>query len=153
MTKKTIQVVLNKDVYKLGKSGEIKTVSLGYARNYLLPTQTVSLATKKILQSIERQLLIKKQHEQELINRLEILKQSIQKIGQITINKKVSNTDTIFGSVTDREIAEILAKNLGEDIDRKSIVLPEIKEIGNYEIIINLGYKINAKVNLQVIPQ
>lgn len=152
MAKKTVQIVLNKDIHKLGKTGDLKHVALGYARNYLLPSQVASLATPTILKSIEQQALIKKQVEQQLVKQLEKLKIAIEGIGQITLNKKLNNSNKIFGSVTDREIVEIINSNLGQTIDRKSIIIPEISEIGNYEIQINLGYKINTKLNLQVIP-
>nr|YP_010330195.1 ribosomal protein L9 [Porphyridium aerugineum]UNJ17911.1 ribosomal protein L9 [Porphyridium aerugineum] len=153
MGKKTIKVVLNKDIQKLGKSGEVKTISLGYARNYLLPYQAASIATPSLLMNINKQLLIKKQQEQELIAKLEKLKKSIQAIGQITINKKVGQGNTIFGSVTDKEVSEILKTALGENIEKKFILLPEIKEIGNYEISISLNHNINAQLTLQVIPE
>nr|ARO91114.1 50S ribosomal protein L9 [Flintiella sanguinaria] len=153
MVKKMIEVLLRQDIKKLGKSGEVKTVAFGYARNYLIPFNYACKVTPNILHRIKKELEESKKQLLKIREGQLNLKQSIESIGKVTIRKKVGQNNLIFGSVNDRDIVNSIKSNLGETIDRKSIIIPEIKELGSYEIEIILNTDIVAKLQLQVIPE
>ena len=153
MVKKTVQVVLNQDIQSLGKAGDLKSVSLGYARNLLLPSRLASIATNSLMLKIQKQQQLK-QEQEELLKQEKIkIKQAIEALKQITITKKVGQNETIFGSVTPREIADIIATQLGQDIDKKQVIIPEIDILGNYDIMVELYPQVHAKLKLQVLPE
>lgn len=153
MVKKTVQVVLNKDIQSLGKVGDLKNVSLGYARNLLIPNNLVSIATKPLMLKIQKQQAIKQKQEELLKQEKVKIKQSIESLKQITITKKIGQNETIFGSVTSREIADIINSQLDQTIDKKQIKIPEIEILGNYNIVIELHPQIQAQLKLQVLPE
>lgn len=153
MVKKTVQVVLNTDIQSLGKVGDLKNVSLGYARNLLIPNNLASIATKSLMLKIQK-LQVIKQKQEELLKQEKIkIKQLIESLKQITIAKKIGQNETIFGSVTSREIADIISIQLGQNIDKKQIRIPEIEMLGNYNIIIELYPQIQAQLKLQILPE
>ena len=153
MVKKTIDVILNQDINKLGKIGEVKSVSLGYARNYLLPSNLAAIATSSIMAKVQKQLIVKQQQEQKLQQEYLKVKQALEALEQITIHKQVGKQETIFGSVTSREIADILSNELGYQIDKKSISIPDIENLGIYDLVIQLHSNRKANLKLQVLPQ
>nr|YP_009297265.1 ribosomal protein L9 [Porphyridium sordidum]AOM66608.1 ribosomal protein L9 [Porphyridium sordidum] len=153
MVKKTVQVVLNKDIKSLGKIGDLKSVSLGYARNLLLPNSLASIATKSLMLKIQKQQVVKRQQEELLKQEKLKLKQLIEALQQITIVKKVGQNETIFGSVTAREVADIISKQCANQIDKKEVKIPEIEILGNYNVIIDLYPGVEANLKLQVLPE
>lgn len=153
MVNKTIQVVLNQDVKTLGKTGDLKSVSLGYARNFLLPNSFASIATQSLVLKIEKQQLIKQNQEALLKQEKTNMKNAIEALKQITITKKVGQKEAIFGSVSPREIADIITAQLAQDIDKKQILIPEIDILGNYDIEVELYPGIRAQLKLQVLPE
>ena len=151
---KNITIIIKKTQTNIGKYGEIKSVSKGYARNYLIPMKIAEIATKgkikhiKMLQEKHNQLM-----EQQLNNSIETQKY-LEKMSKIKIRKKVSdkNSQQIFGSITEKEISEKIFKLTGINIERKQIFIPVIKNIGNYIIQVKITSNINANLKLQVLP-
>ena len=124
-----MQVILKEDVINLGYKDDIVTVKDGYGRNFLIPTGKAVIASesaKKVLAENLKQRAHKlakiKEDAQALAAKLEGV--------SLTIATKVSSTGTIFGSVSNIQIAEALAK-LGHEVDRKIIVVKDaVKEVG-----------------------
>lgn len=148
-----MKVILLKDIKELGKTGEIKELADGYARNYLIPRGMAAEATKeKIKETEEKNLKVQKNIQKEILV-AEDLKQKLQ--GKtIKISLKTGGGDKLFGAVTTKEVAELLDKQLKIKIDKKKIEFAEpIKHLGEYEIKIKLYPAVQAEVKLVVSPE
>lgn len=144
-----MEVILREDIEKLGNRGEVVKVAAGYARNYLLPKRLAVPATeanKKIVEQ-ERQAALRREavergHAEEQAKLLaSVVLTSVQKAGE---------QDQLFGSVTAKDIAELLHKQ-GFEIDRRKIALSEpIKTLGEHKVAIKLFRDVVAEVKLIV---
>jgi len=144
-----MKVILIKNVPNLGNIGEVKQVSDGYARNYLLPNKLVKIASELSVKEMEQ-----KKHSQikALANRAKKFKEIAKKINKIKIIVKAKADDkkTLFGSINVTKIAEEL-KNRNYNIDTKYIKLDQpIKSLGYYDVLIDFGAGVTAKVGLTV---
>jgi len=147
-----MQVILLEDIINLGYKDDVVTVKNGYGRNYLIPEKKVVIASesaKKVLAENLRQRAHKlekiKANAQALANKLEGL--------SLTIGAKTSSSGTIFGSVTNIQLADELAKK-GFEVDRKLIFIKEaIKEIGNYKALIKLHKDISVEIPFEVVSE
>ncbi len=148
-----MKVILLQDVKNIGKEGEVKEVSDGYARNFLIPKGLVLEATKANLkenQEKNERILNRKQKEK---GEAEGLKAKIDG-KQIEIKAKTGAGDKLFGAVTAKEIAENLEKQLKVKIDRKKIELKEpIKHLGEYTTSIKIYPSVQAQVKVVVTPE
>lgn len=150
MARQTVTVVLRDDIEKLGRSGDVVRVKPGYARNYLVPRGFASLATHGNVAQIE--------HEKKAaIARAAKLRAGAQgraaELSAVTveISAQAGDNERLFGSVGTRDIAQALAKK-GIEVDRKKIVLDEpIKDLGEHEVNIKLGYEVNATIKVRVV--
>ncbi|MDF2910598.1 MAG: ribosomal protein [Sporolactobacillus laevolacticus] len=144
-----MKVIFLKDVKGKGKSGEIKDVSEGYARNYLLPKKFAVEANKGSLSQLEAQK--KKQHEIEENERkeAEVLKVKIEKMS-IELKAKSGEGGRLFGSITSKQIAQALRK-ADISIDKRKIDLPEpIRNLGYTDVPLKLHPQVMAKVKVHV---
>lgn len=150
---KRIQLVLNQDVSKLGKAGDLVEVAPGYARNYLIPTGAAVRTTPGILKQVERRREAERQRLLELKHEAEAQKKALETVGRFTILKQVGEKDAIFGTVTDREVAEVIQETTGQEVDRRGITVPDIHKTGSYKVDIKLHPEVTAVVEIQVSPQ
>jgi large subunit ribosomal protein L9 len=153
MAKSNVQVMLTKDVTKLGKLGELVKVAPGYAQNYLLPQGMAVRSTPGIEKEVERR---KEKERQRLIavrQEAENQKATLGTIGTLIVKKAVGENNAIFGSVTDREVAELIKAKATLEIDRREITVPEIKETGTYDVQIKLHAEVSATIKLQVVAE
>lgn len=144
-----MKVVLIKDVPNLGKSGEVKEVSDGHARNFLIPKGLAKLASSEVLEEMRRkeQLL-----QDKKIKQAEKNKTVLKKINGMTIGLKAKADDKghLFGSITTDQIITRLKKK-GLEIDKNKIKLPgPIKQLGNFKIDIELDSENKAQLHLIV---
>jgi large subunit ribosomal protein L9 len=149
---KRIQLVLNKDVSKLGRAGDVVEVAPGYARNYLLPQGFAVRTTPGILKQVERRREAERQRLLELKQEAETQKAALEKSSRLSISKQVGEGDAIFGTVTAQEVADLLQNNLGLEIDRRSISVPDISTLGSYKVDIKLHPEVTASIDIQVVP-
>nr|YP_009244645.1 ribosomal protein L9 [Pyropia pulchra]AMK96887.1 ribosomal protein L9 [Pyropia pulchra] len=153
MGKKVIKVVLKENIQKLGKSNDLVKVAAGYARNFLIPNRMATTATNGIL---KQQMFFEAIKEEKLkiakedAKRIQLLLEEIQKF---SVTKKTGDGQNIFGSVTEKEISQIIKNNTNIEIEKQDIYLPEIKTIGIYNIEIKLLNQVSATVQLQVLPE
>jgi len=150
---KKIPLLLNKDVKKLGKAGELVQVAPGYARNYLVPKGIAYRVTPGVLKQVERR---KEEERQRILaekQQAEARKTSLETIGRFTIAKKVGENEAIFGTVTDREVAEVILQITSQEVDRRGITLPDISKLGFYKVEIKLHPEVTAEVEIQVVPE
>lgn len=149
---KRVQLVLNQDVSKLGKLGDLVEVAPGYARNYLIPQNLAVRATPGILKQVERRREQERQRQLELKQQAETIKAALEKVDRFTINKQVGEGDAIFGTVTAPEVAEVIQATTGQEVDRRGITLPEIRQTGIYKAELKLHPEVSAIVQIQVVP-
>lgn len=150
---KRIQLVLNQNVSKLGRIGDLVEVAPGYARNFLVPQGLAVRATPGILRQAERR---REQVQQQLLEQKQIAetqKAALQGVGSLAIAKQVGEGDAIFGSVTDREVAAAILETSGQEVDRRNIVVPDIRHIGSYTVELKLHPDITVEIQIQVVPQ
>jgi large subunit ribosomal protein L9 len=147
-----MQVILLEDITNLGYKDDIVTVKSGYGRNYLIPQKKAVIASesaKKVLAENLRQRAHKlekvKKDAQSLADRLTGV--------SLTIGAKTSSTGTIFGSVTNIQIADELAKK-GFEVERKTIIIKEsVKEVGAYKATIKLHKDISVEIPFEVVSE
>jgi large subunit ribosomal protein L9 len=143
-----MKVILTGDLSNLGKRGDIKEVSEGYARNYLIPKKLVVAATEKSISEIEKK---KKQEKQAQAENLDKLKRAAAEIkGKEIIIKSKNRKGKLFGSIGSKEILTSLGLS-NINLDEKSISLSTpIKKLGEYKIKLKLAPDVEAEILLQV---
>lgn len=148
---KRVQVVLTKDVNKLGKLGDVVDVAPGYARNYLFPQGVATNVTPGILKQVERRKELERQRLAEL--KAEALKQkeSIEKAGALTIAKQVGENEAIFGTVTNQDVAEALKAATSVEVDRREIEVPDVNKLGEYKVEVKLHPEVSVSVTVNVV--
>ena len=146
-----MELILKEDVINLGYKDDIVKVKDGYGRNYLIPTGKAIVATesaKKVLAENLRQRAHKlaqiKAAAEELGKKLEAV--------ALTIAVKVSETGTVYGSVSAAQIAEELAK-LGHEVENKVISVESAKELGEYAATIRLHKEVTVKVPYTLVAE
>ncbi len=149
---KRVQLVLNQDVSKLGKSGDLVEVAPGYAQNYLIPQKLAVHATSGILKQVERRRELERQRQLAEKQQASERKTALEAIGSLTIAKQVGEGEAIFGTVTDREVAAAIQERTGQEVDRRGIALPDISKTGTYKAEIKLHPEVTAVVEIQVVP-
>lgn len=145
-----MEVILLDDVKSLGKKGEMVTVSEGYAKNFLLKKKLGVEATAKN----KNDLKLQKQHEEKLAKeRLEEAKAFAEemKTKEITVSIKCGSGGRSFGSVSTKELAKAAKDQLGYELDKKKMVLPEpIKSPGIFQLPIKLHPKVTGELKVIV---
>ncbi len=144
-----MKVVLLEDVKSIGKKNEIVNVSDGYARNFLFPRKLAKEATAGAVSevnakndSIARQKAIELEEAKKLAAKVDGK--------QIKILAKAGTNNRLFGSVTSKEIAEEVQKQLGVEVDKKKISVEEIKSFGTYEALVKFHSGVSAKLKVCV---
>lgn len=148
---KRVQLVLNRDVSKLGRTGDLVEVAPGYARNYLIPQGIAVPTTPGILKQVERRRELERQRLLEEKQQAEQQKAAIEAVGRFSIAKQVGEGDAIFGTITEREVAEVIQSATEHDVDRREITLPDVNKLGTYKAEIKLHPDVIAVVDIQVV--
>ena len=147
-----MEVILREHVDNLGKRGEVVKVAPGYARNYLLPRKLalpVNDGNKKL---IERERRLAETREAEDRATAEALASRIAQL-ELTIARRVGDTEQLYGSVTAADITEYL-KSKGFEIDRRKLILPEaIKTLGEHNVPLKLHREVTVPVKVKVVKE
>jgi large subunit ribosomal protein L9 len=144
-----MEVILREHVDNLGKRGEIVKVADGYARNFLLPRKLALLATDGNRRHVERERKIVEAREAAEKVQAEAIAARLNMI-DITITRRVGETDQLYGSVTAVDIADYL-KGKGFEIDRRKLILPEpIKAIGEHTVPLKLHREVTVPLKVRV---
>lgn len=150
--KKFLDVIVKKNTKNLGIIGTIKRVKMGYASNYLIPNQIVEVATPRKIKHIKMfEDMQNKRFNMLLTNALN-LKSQLEKIKKISLKKRIGENLHIFGSITEKEILKYIEQHSGEKIQKKQLIIPEIKQIGIYRIVIKIMDSIQLDIKLQILP-
>ena len=147
-----MQLILTKDVEKLGTMGNVVNVKNGFARNYLIPRGYAIMANSKNKEVLEKQLAEITAQKQELLKGAKELATKLEAVS-VTISKQVGENEKIFGSVTTAEIVELL-KVEGIDVPKKNItILDDIKTVGVFNAEAKLHSEVTAKFKVWVVAQ
>ena len=146
-----MKVILTADVKGQGKKGELKEVSEGYARNYLIPRGLAMKATADNLNALAlkekakaAQAAKEKAQAQEYAKQLESC--------VVKVKARGGENGKLFGAVTGKEIADALKEQYGIELEKNRILLEEhIKSFGTYELRCKLGYEVNGTIHLLVV--
>ena len=153
MSAKKMKVLLLRDVEHLGKAGEIKDVSGGFGRNYLLPKGFAVLATKSHIKQAEERLAAQRRRAEAARREAEALAAKLSAL-TLTFTAKVGEQDRLYGSVTNADIAAKLREEVGIEIDRRKIMLEDpIKRTGEYELPVELASGITATLKVVVVGE
>ena len=146
-----MEIILLTDIANLGHKDDIVDVKQGYGRNYLIPQGYAILATSSARKVVAENLRQRAHKEAKLKAEAEELAAQLAEV-KLTIGAKTSSTGKIFGSVNSIMISESL-KEKGFDIDRKKIVLKDVKEIGTYTALIKLHREVKIDVEFEVVSE
>ncbi|ACL24890.1 MAG: 50S ribosomal protein L9 [Chloroflexus sp.] len=150
MSAKKMKVLLLQDVEHLGKAGEIKDVSGGYGRNYLIPKGFAVLATKGQIKQAEERLAAQRRRAEAARKEAEALAAKLASL-TLTFVVKVGEQDRLYGSVTNADIAAKLHEVAGVEIDRRKIALEDpIKRTGEYEVPVELASGVSTTLKVVV---
>ena len=148
-----MDIILLQDVEKVGDKHTIVTVKDGYARNYLIPQKLALIAND----TNRRRLADLRRREEAAENKKLSVYQGIaeQLAGKVLkIGAKAGTSGKIFGSVTNVQLSNALKDQLGIEIERKKIILPEdVKTLGTYTATINLHKQVQPTIDFEVVSE
>lgn len=148
-----MKVIFNTDVKGQGKKGELKEVSQGYARNYLIPRGLASEATVDNINALK---LKEKAKAAQIAKEKAQAEEYAKRLGgvQVTVRAKAGNGGKLFGAVTSEAISKALKEQHDMDIEKNKIVQAEpIKSFGSYTVKAKLGYEISGNINVLVVEE
>ena len=145
-----MKVVLLADVKGTGKKGEACNVSDGYARNFLLPKKLAVVADTAAMNDLKHKASAREHHLQEEIDAAKKMAASIQ--GKtIHLTAKAGKEGRLFGSVTGKEVAEVLKREYGISLDKRKVELEcPVKAFGSYKVRVKFAHSITAEMTLSV---
>jgi large subunit ribosomal protein L9 len=145
-----MQVILRRDVDKLGKQGEVVRVADGYARNFLLPQKLAYRFTEGVRRQVETEARAAVAREERESAAAESAVAKINELQVVRFQRRVGETGTLYGSVTNVDIAEELARQ-GIEIDRRNIELPEpIKSLGTHRVSVHVYKETRVELAVEV---
>ncbi len=148
-----MKVILLQDVENLGKAGDLKDVSNGYARNYLLPRQLAAGATPSLIANRQQRIAAE---QRKLEKQAELNKQQAERLSQVslTFKARVGTQGRLYGSITSQDIATGLRDAEGIVIDRRLIDLPDpIRTTGTFTVPVKLAQKLQPKITVNVVGE
>ncbi len=147
-----MKVVLKQDVKGSGKKDEVVQVSDGYARNYLFPKGLAVEASASALNDVKNKELAKQHRADEELSYAK--KQGESLFGKtVTVAVKTSPNGKIYGTVTAKDVAEAIGKEIGVELDKRKVTVADIKELGSYEVSVKLHTSVSGKITLSVVAE
>jgi large subunit ribosomal protein L9 len=147
-----MEVILLRDVEKVGLRGDVVSVARGYARNFLLPRGLAEQATKARVTELQKRDAQRARHEAKTEDEASAIAGTLAKT-ELRFEVKAGPTGSLFGSVTPTDIADELWKTAKVRVDRRKIGVDNIKRIGRYEVPIDLFQDVRVEVKLLVVPE
>jgi large subunit ribosomal protein L9 len=146
-----MKVILLSDVKSLGSTGTIVDVADGYARNFLLPRGHAAEASKGSVALLEQQRRAKARRDAEALANAEALAKRLEST-QVVVPARSGGNGKLFGAITNANVADAIHKELGVEVDRHKINVPDnIKSLGSYPVEIRLGKNVVAKTTVKVV--
>ena len=149
-TAKKTSVVMLESIEHVGEAGEMVSVSAGFFRNFLEPQGKAQKATQQLIQEFKN----KQAEELAAVEAEQAAAQAIatalSTIGKFVVKKTVGEDDKIFGSVTAKDCADSIEKQIGKALDTKGFDIPDISTIGVYEVSVKLHPKVTGSFKVDV---
>lgn len=148
-----VKVILQRDVPNLGQAGEVKEVAAGYLRNFLLPRGLAVEASKGKLRSMQSQSTAKTAQTDRAKDQTSAL---AERLGETTLRipVRLGEQGRIYGSVTNKDVAEALSAQAEVSVDRHKIELGEpLKSIGAHSVPVKLDHGVEAHVTVELVPE
>lgn len=144
-----MKVLLLKDVYKLGRAGDIKKVADGYGRNYLLPQGLAVLATAGALKQVEK---IRSQAEVRRTEQNSELKGLAAQINGVTLvfSAKAGETGKLYGSITTQDVATAIQEKVRFEVKKQQIDMQPIRNLGEFTAHVRLTMDLVPEVKIIV---
>ena len=143
-----MKVILLQDVKGHGKKGDVVNASDGYARNYLFPRKLAIEATDKNLRELRNRQAAESKRKQAELEEARKQAEALSSL-EVVVKAKSGESGKLFGSITNKEIADTLKKQHNIDLDRKKIVLPEpIRSLGSFQLEVKVYPEVTAKLNV-----
>lgn len=144
-----MKVILNQDVKDLGKKGELVNVSDGYAKNFLLPRKIAVIADAAAMNELKNREMSKAHHLAVEKANAEAAAKTLEG-KSLRISAKAGANGRLFGSVTSKEISEQIKKTFDIDIDKKKIIVEDIRSFGTFECTVKVYTGISVKIYIVV---
>lgn len=145
------KVILTRDVPNLGTSGDVVTVARGYARNYLLPRSMAQPWNKGAQKQIDDMVRARRRREIANVEDARAVRDQIEAAGQVIVQKRAGDGGRLFGAVSTSDIAQAVADQLKQKVDRRKIIIPEIiKKTGKFPVEVGLHADVSAKLMVRV---
>jgi large subunit ribosomal protein L9 len=144
-----MKVLLLKDVYKLGRAGDVKRVADGYGRNFLIPHGMAVLATAGALKQAER-IRARANEQRAILNKeMDAIAKKLEGV-MVTFAAKASETGKLYGSVTSQMIADALQKKTGVEIQRRQVDMQPLRNLGTFKVSIRLTVDLIPQISVIV---
>jgi len=148
-----MELILKEDVKNLGARGELVDVKPGFARNYLIPKGLAIVATKASRRILEEEKRQREVRDRKLKRDLRETAEELKNLS-VTIVVQAGEEDQLYGSVSERDIAEAVSKESGIEITPRQVELEKpIKVLGVYTVTINLHADVEAQVKVWVVKE
>ena len=147
-----MQIILLKDVEKLGLRGDVVDVARGYARNYLLPRRLAETATPSRVAELHRMDAARAKHEARSAEQAQEIAEVLGKT-VLRFEVKSGPTGSLFGSVTPSDVADEIWRARKIRVDRRKIAIDPIKRIGRYAIPVEVFQDVQVEVKTLVVPE
>lgn len=149
-----MKVVLQQNVQKLGKAGDVVEASPGYFRNFLQPRGLAVLATAGALKKREEDLESLRKKAEKWHQEAVELGEKISALEGIRLGAKAGEGGRLYGKVTNKEVAQALSKALGSEIDKRLLkVTEEISALGTYRVSVKVAADVQAEVSIEVVQE
>jgi large subunit ribosomal protein L9 len=147
-----MKVLFKKDVPDVAKAGQVKEVADGYARNFLIPRGLAVAATAGALKQVAEIQAVAARHAADEQQSAQNLRQRLE-AQPIVIEAKAGSQGRLYGSVTGADVASAIQKQMGANIDRHHLEMPDhIRNIGSYQVSVRLHRAVTATLTIEVRP-
>ena len=144
-----MKVLLVKDVYKLGRAGDVKKVADGYGRNFLIPQGMAVLATAGAMKTAERIRLKATERRTVLNDEMSVVAEALKKI-QISFGARAGETGKLYGSITSQEVVEAIEKKSGYVVKRQQLDMQPLRTLGEHTVRIRLTMDLIPEIKVTV---
>lgn len=147
-----MKVILLEDIKGIGKKRGIKNVKTGYANNFLLKNGKAVEATKANIEKLEEEIRLENENREKLIEEAKKAKSKLEKIS-VNLKAKSGPDGKLYGSVTSMDVSDAIKDASGADIDKRKIVMDNIKTEGEHKVKVKLFEDIEAMVKINVVSE
>jgi large subunit ribosomal protein L9 len=144
-----MKVLLIKDVYKLGRAGDVKKVADGYGRNFLIPQKMAVLASPGVIKTAER-IRTKAAEKRILLNdEMSVVAKALEKV-QLSFGARAGETGKLYGSITSQEVVDAVQKQTGYGIKRQQMDMQPLRTLGEHTVRVRLTMDLIPEIKITV---